>query len=59
LSPLRQTDPRAEGEPAGTPARTGQVQERAWPVRAGLLAGLDVECARWTGHKGTTVGKKP
>jgi hypothetical protein len=59
LSPLMQTDPREDGEPAGTPARTGQVQERAWPVRAGMLAGLDVECARWTGHKGPTVGKKP
>ncbi len=58
LSPLIQTDPREDGEQAGTPARTGQVQERAWHVRAGTLAGLDAECARWTGQKGPTVRNK-
>jgi filamentous hemagglutinin family protein len=58
LSPLMQTDLGEHGEQAGTPARTGQVQERVWYAQAGTLAGLETECARWTGHKGTTVGKK-
>ena len=59
LSPLIQTDPRENGEQVRTPARTGQVQERAWHVQAaGTLAELDAECARWEGQKGTTVGKK-
>ena len=56
LSPLIQTDPRENGEQVRTPARTGQVQERAWHVQAGTLAELDAECARWTGHKSATVG---
>ena len=58
LSPLIQTDPRENGEPAGTPARTGQVQERAWQAQAGTVEGLDAECARWTGQKGPTVRSK-
>ena len=58
-SPLIQTDPREHREPAGTPpARTGQVPERAWHAQAGTLEGLEVECARWTGHKGPTVRSK-
>ena len=58
LSPLIQMDPRADGEQTETPARTGQGQERARYVLAGTLEGLEAECARWTGHKGITVGKK-
>jgi hypothetical protein len=54
LSPLIQMGSRDNGEQTGTPARTGQVQERAWHAQAGSLKGLDVECARWMGHKGTT-----
>jgi large exoprotein involved in heme utilization and adhesion len=56
LSPLIQTDPMDNGEQVRTPARTGQVQERAWHVQAGALAELEAECARWMGHKGATVG---
>jgi large exoprotein involved in heme utilization and adhesion len=55
LSPLIQMDPRADGGQTETPARTGQVQERARYVLAGTLEGLEAECARWTGHKGPTV----
>jgi len=58
LSPLRQPDPREPGEQAGTPARTGQVQERAWQARAGTLEGLEVECARWTGRQGSPIRSK-
>jgi large exoprotein involved in heme utilization and adhesion len=56
LSPLIQMDPRENGEQVRTPARTGQVQERAWHVQAGTLAELEAECARWTGNKSATVG---
>jgi filamentous hemagglutinin family protein len=56
LSPLIQTDPRDNEEQVRTPARTGQVQERAWHVQAGALAELEAECARWIGHKSATVG---
>jgi hypothetical protein len=55
-TPLRQMDPREHGEQVGTPARTGQVQTNMWHMQAGELAGLEAECARWTGHKGITVG---
>jgi large exoprotein involved in heme utilization and adhesion len=55
LSPLIQMGSRDNGEQAGIPARPGQVQERAWHVQAGALEWLDIECTRWTGHKGTTV----
>ena len=55
LSPLIQMDSGENGEPAGRPARPDQVQERAWHVQAGALEGLDRECTRWTGHRGTTV----
>ena len=57
-SPLIQTDPGENGEQAGTPAKLGQVQERAWHVQvAGALGELDVACARWTGQKGFAVGR--
>jgi len=58
LSPPVQTEPRENGEQAGTPARTGQVQERAWPAQASTLEGLDAECARWIGHQGPTLRSK-
>ena len=58
LSPPIQTDPMENGAQAGTPARTGQVQERAWQVLASTLEGLNAECARWTGHQGPTVKSK-
>jgi filamentous hemagglutinin family protein len=58
LSPLIQMGSRENEEQAGIPAKPGQVQERAWPVQAGALEGLDIECARWTGHRGTTVKSK-
>jgi large exoprotein involved in heme utilization and adhesion len=58
LSPPVQTEPRENGEQAETPARTGQVQERAWQVQASTLEGLDAECARWTGHQGPTLRSK-
>jgi hypothetical protein len=57
-SPLPQADPQEPGGPAETPARTGQVQERAWQAQAGTLEGLEAECAKWTGHKGPTVRRK-
>jgi hypothetical protein len=55
LSPLMPTDPRKHGGQAGTPAQTGPGPGRMWHAEAGTLAGLEAACARWTGHKGTTV----
>ena len=58
LSPLIQTDPRENREQVRTPARTGQVQERAWHVQAaGTLAELDAECARWEGKRAPRSGR--
>jgi large exoprotein involved in heme utilization and adhesion len=58
LSPLLQTDPKENGEQTRRPARTGQVQERAWQAPASTLAGLEVECARWTGQRGPAVRQR-
>jgi large exoprotein involved in heme utilization and adhesion len=58
LSPLMQTDPREHGEQTGLPARTGQGQEHAWHAQAGTLAGLEAECARWTGQRGPAIRKQ-
>jgi large exoprotein involved in heme utilization and adhesion len=58
LSPLIQMGSRENEAQAGIPAKPGQVQERAWHVQVGVLEGLDIECTRWTGHRGTTVKSK-
>jgi filamentous hemagglutinin family protein len=58
LSPLIQMGSRENEAQAGIPARPGQVQERAWHVQVGVLEGLDIECTRWTGHRGATVKSK-
>jgi len=57
-SPPVQTGSRANGEWAGTSARMGPAQGNARHVQTGALEELEAECAKWTGQKGTTVGKK-
>jgi large exoprotein involved in heme utilization and adhesion len=57
-SPLIQMGSRENREQTGAPVRPGQRQKRVWQAQAGELAGLNAECARWTGQKGPTVESK-